>query len=384
MHDVADMELDILASKLQLEVGYTISSHEEHALTIQISGLPPTMAKPEFIDMSVRHYLMKVEIKIKSCDIFDGVVYIVLEDPSSEFFLPCKVNLIIAVCFAEVADIVSHPPQGTFLANTTLHYSSIPLSRMPTAGSVPSPVTVEKRESQTAFSQGPPLSPPYHQPYPSVASTPTTAGPQPHLPDGSASTPVQYQKYDPSASGGYTTDPSIPYQRISSSSSTSSQPWDPNASGGYAVMSQKIDLNASSSSVKSTPHAHSPHKWQSQDSADSSDGYASSWSSQMSQRYKPNVSADGGMQPWTTVPAPQAVGQHQYLPHQGSEERTNFQQQYSGSPQGQTVPGERIRSSSGPISMEEEKSEGLWMGSSPRQPQRPRSARQYANQGRGL
>ena len=38
---------------------------------------------------------------------------------------------------------------------------------------------------------------------------------------------------------------------------------------------------------------------------------------------------------------------------------------------------ERICSSSGPISMEEEKPEGLWMGSSPQQTQRPRSARQY-------
>ena len=88
VHDVAAMELDILASKLQLEVGYTVSSQEEHALTIQISGLPPTMATPEFIKMSVLHYLMKVEIKIKSCDMFDGVVYVVLEDPSSEYCLP--------------------------------------------------------------------------------------------------------------------------------------------------------------------------------------------------------------------------------------------------------------------------------------------------------
>lgn len=72
-----------MASKLQLEVGYVISSQEEQALTIHISGLPQGMANPGFIKMSIEHYLMKAEIKTKSCDIVNEVAYVTLEDPSS-------------------------------------------------------------------------------------------------------------------------------------------------------------------------------------------------------------------------------------------------------------------------------------------------------------
>lgn len=84
-HDVAMMELEILASKLRLEVCYEIENLalEEQILTIHISGLPPGMSS-QFIQMSVKHYLMKAEIKTKSCDIVNGVAYVTLEDPSSE------------------------------------------------------------------------------------------------------------------------------------------------------------------------------------------------------------------------------------------------------------------------------------------------------------
>ena len=85
------MDLDILASRLQLEVGYDVISNqdetfanEEHVLTIQIVGLPPGMATPDFIKMSIQHYLMKAEIRTKSCDIVNSVAYVTLEDPSSE------------------------------------------------------------------------------------------------------------------------------------------------------------------------------------------------------------------------------------------------------------------------------------------------------------
>ncbi len=100
------MELEILASKLQLAVGYEIpsqkgqhimppqeqcmsreeplASQEEQILTIQISGLPPGMDNPNFLKMSIEHYLIKLNIKFKSCEIVGNVAYVTLEDPSSE------------------------------------------------------------------------------------------------------------------------------------------------------------------------------------------------------------------------------------------------------------------------------------------------------------
>ena len=94
------MELEILASKLQLAVGYEISfsqkeqhssttmsqhiSPKEQILTIQISGLPSGMDNPSFLKMSIEHYLMTLEIKIESCVIVGNVAYVALKDPSSE------------------------------------------------------------------------------------------------------------------------------------------------------------------------------------------------------------------------------------------------------------------------------------------------------------
>ena len=88
--NVASMELEILASKLQLNVGYEISSQkeqyslEEQILTIQISGLPSGMNNPGFIKMSIEHYLMKLEIKVTSCEVINDVAYVTLDNPSSE------------------------------------------------------------------------------------------------------------------------------------------------------------------------------------------------------------------------------------------------------------------------------------------------------------
>ena len=94
------MELELLASKLQLDVGYEIPSQkeqyvspeeqcmytspEEQVLTIQVSGLPSGMDNPGFLQMSIEHYLMKLEIKIKSCSVINDVVYVLLDDPSSK------------------------------------------------------------------------------------------------------------------------------------------------------------------------------------------------------------------------------------------------------------------------------------------------------------
>lgn len=84
-HDVALMELEILASKLRLEVCYEIENLalEEQILTIRISGLPSGMSS-QIIQTSVKHYLLKAEIRTKSCDIVDDVAYVTLEDPSCE------------------------------------------------------------------------------------------------------------------------------------------------------------------------------------------------------------------------------------------------------------------------------------------------------------
>ena len=92
------MELEILASKLQLDVGYEIPtqkeqymppkeqhvSPEELILSIQVSGLPSGMDNPSLLKMSIEHYLMKLNIKFKSCEMVGNVAYITLEDPSSE------------------------------------------------------------------------------------------------------------------------------------------------------------------------------------------------------------------------------------------------------------------------------------------------------------
>lgn len=100
------MELEILASKLQLDVGYETPSQkeqymppkeqymsseeqcmspEELILAIQISGLPAGMDNPSFLKMSIEHYLMKLEIKSESCDIVGNVAYVTLKDPFSEY-----------------------------------------------------------------------------------------------------------------------------------------------------------------------------------------------------------------------------------------------------------------------------------------------------------
>ena len=93
------MDLEILASKLQLAVGYEISSQhmraqeqcmspltsqEEQILTIHVSGLPPGMNVPSLLKMSIEHYLMKLDIKFKSCEMVGNAAYVTLEDPSSE------------------------------------------------------------------------------------------------------------------------------------------------------------------------------------------------------------------------------------------------------------------------------------------------------------
>ena len=90
-HDVALREIEIFGNKLQLEVGHDIASRlgdssaqEEQVLTINISGLPSGISSPRFIEMSIYYYLMKAEIKTKSCDLVNGVAYVALEDPSSE------------------------------------------------------------------------------------------------------------------------------------------------------------------------------------------------------------------------------------------------------------------------------------------------------------
>lgn len=94
-HDVALMDLEILASKLWLEVCHEIENLalEEQILTISISGLPPGMSS-QIIQTSVKHYLMKAEIKTKSCDIVNDIAYVTLEDPSSE----CIVQMEFMMC----------------------------------------------------------------------------------------------------------------------------------------------------------------------------------------------------------------------------------------------------------------------------------------------
>ena len=103
--NIVSMELEILASKLQLAVGYEIpsqkgqsmppeeqymsreepyTSQEEQILAIQASGLPSGMDNPSFLNMSIQHYLMKLNIKFKSCEMVGNVAYVTLEDPSSE------------------------------------------------------------------------------------------------------------------------------------------------------------------------------------------------------------------------------------------------------------------------------------------------------------
>lgn len=89
------MDLEILASKLQLAVGYQIPSQhmpaqeqcmsqEEQILTIQVSGLPAGMNDPGLLKMSIEHYLMKLNIKFKLCEMVGNAAYVTLEDPSSE------------------------------------------------------------------------------------------------------------------------------------------------------------------------------------------------------------------------------------------------------------------------------------------------------------
>lgn len=99
-NDVASMELEILASRLQLEVCYEMEnlSQEEQILTIRISGLPAGMSS-QFIQTSVKHYLMKAEIKTKSCDVVNDVAYVALEDPSSEHLVQMEYNFTIPSVF---------------------------------------------------------------------------------------------------------------------------------------------------------------------------------------------------------------------------------------------------------------------------------------------
>lgn len=228
--------------------------------------------------------------------------------------------------------------------------------------------------------------------------------------------PLHHQQQDPMApvrqhmaaqNQGY---PNV-IQRTPSSASTSSQAWDLNSSGSSTGMPQKMDLNASSSSMQSIPSARTPHKVETQGSAESNEGYTPSYSNQMMStdqqgRSFANFQPSGhpaAVPPhqWAQSP-PQAAGpmQHQHL-------RQNFQQQgiggghqqqlFTGSPQGGHMippnPGERARPSSGPIpfpnlgQVAEDQREGLWMGAHQPQPQQQLQQQQRAqksNSGRLL
>ena len=303
------------------------------------------------------------------------------------------------------------------MPNVLLHYSATPKSRVPCASGdgIGSP----SQDPPPLTSQAPPFSPPYQQSSPMKASTPPNA-PQPYFPGGeriqkqqvSTNIPPHYQQQDPMApvrpiaipstqNQGYAFS-SNAFQRTTSSSSTSSQAWDPNSSGGSTGIpsSQKMDLNASSSSVQSIPSARSPHKWETQGSADSNEGYKPSYSSQISpeqrgRQFQPS-GTPAGAPPHQNLMAqspPQATGPAQY--HHAFDQNLQCQgigtsnrsgnQYFTGFSQGGHMapldPNERIRLSSGPIAYQSQsqagdQQEGLWMAShQPQQQQQQRAQR---------
>lgn len=111
--NVALMDLDMFGSKLELSVGCEMPSQqqeqhtpEEEILTIQVSGLPPGMDNPTFLKMSIEHFLMKLEIRFKSCDIVNSIAYVTLEDPSSEFDICSIVGKFYGVQFSYYNNII--------------------------------------------------------------------------------------------------------------------------------------------------------------------------------------------------------------------------------------------------------------------------------------
>ena len=294
-----------------------------------------------------------------------------------------------------------------FMSNVILHYFATPKSKVPGAsgsgGGSPSVTTVQQ-DPQPPMSQNHPFSPPYQQSSPMKASTPPSA-PQPYLPGGEwiqkQQIPTNYQQQDPMAPVGCTALPfsqnlnqgypvsSNTFQRTTSSSSTSSQAWDPNSSGGSIGLrssSQRMDLNASSSSVQSIPSARSPHKWETQGSSDSNEGYtAGQMNPDQYGRHFQTSDGPVGMPYQMAQSPPQVIGPRQYqrfgqnLQQQGigsSSSSGGGFQQLTGSPQGGHMippnPSERVRPSSGPIASQsqnqaENQRGGLWMG--PNEPQ---------------
>ena len=172
-----------------------------------------------------------------------------------------------------------------------------------------------------------------------------------------------------------------------------------------------MDLNASSSSMQSIPSARTPHKVETQGSADSNEGYTPSYSNQMMStdqqgRAFANFQPSGhpaAVPPhqWAQSP-PQAAGPMQHQPFRQNLQQQGIggghqQQQFTGSPQGGHMipphPGERARPSSGPIpfpnlgQVAEDQREGLWMGAHQPQPQQQPQQQQRAqksNSGRPL
>lgn len=158
-------------------------------------------------------------------------------------------------------------------------------------------------------------------------------------------------------------------------------------------MPQQLDLNASSSSISS---ARSPHKWDTQGSADSNEGYTPSYSNQVMSPEQQGrgfanfpPSGHSGSVPPHQMPQspPQAIGPKQHLPfgqnfQQQGIAGAGYQQQFAGSPQGAgghmippPNPSERARPSSGPITFQgqgqadNQQREGLWMGPAHQPPQ---------------
>lgn len=285
------------------------------------------------------------------------------------------------------------------MGTASLHYSATPVSKVPGGLLAQSEPVMQSQ----------PFSPPYQQSKPVTTSTPYS-GPQHHFPVGEGGKkdvmkefPVDFKRYDavPRAGNmsdhpsdhnfGYPVNNSSSFQRKQSSSSTSSQPWDPNDS--MRSSHQNLDLSASSSSVKSNPiAAHSPRKWGSQDSAESSEGYVSCYG-QMSPDYKiPHPGSGTGIQYQQTARSPpHGAGSYHHFqgPHQQQERvvaagRGGFSQQFAGSPQQGYYniivppnPNERTKPSSGPIPSElarEDQSGGLWMGEHRQSNKKPNSA----------
>ena len=281
------------------------------------------------------------------------------------------------------------------MGDAILHYSAIPKSKVPGVTVPPMPQTH-------------PISPPYQQSSPMKAPTPPNIQ-QPYFPGSDGiqkqqiftNLPPHYQQQNPIAPVGPHTPAqnqgypvsSNTFQRNTSSSSTSSQAWDPNSSGGSTGMlssSQRIDLNASSSSVQSIPSAHSPQKWDTQGSTDSNKGYTPSYSSRMSPDQQRRGFAEfqlsgapASVLPHQMAQSPsQATAPTQRQPFGQNLQQQGivggYQQQFIGSPQGGHMippnPSERARPSSGPITFQgqgqaEDQREGLWMGAQPQQQQ---------------